>query len=101
MSTAYNNSSASAMTGTAAALGEDFVLSTGSSRTFFTVPAIGSTEGLTLQIKQASGSDYVDVGSIIDGKLGNTGVVTARGEGNSTFRVNKSATAVSTAVFYD
>ena len=101
MSTAYNNSSASAMTGTAAALGEDFTLASGSSRTFFTVPAIGSTEGLTLQIKQASGSDYVDVGTIIDGKLGNTGVVTARGEGNSTFRVNKSATAVSTAVFYD
>ena len=101
MSTAYNNSSASAMTGTAAALGEDFVLSTGSSRTFFTVPAIGSTEGLTLQIKQASGSDYVDVGTIIDGKLGNTGVVTARGAGDSVFRVNKSATAVSTAVFYD
>ena len=101
MSTAYNNSSASAMTGTAAALGEDFVLSTGSSRTFFTVPAIGSTEGLTLQIKQASGSDYVDVGTIIDGKLGNTGVVTARGEGNSTFRVNKTDTDVSTAVFFD
>ena len=101
MSTAYNNSSAAAMTGTAAAIGEDFTLSSGSSRTFFTVPAIGPLESLTLQIKQAGGSDYVDVGTLVSGKLGNTGVVTARGAGDSTFRVNKSATNVSTAVFFD
>ena len=101
MTTAYNNSSAAAMTGTAAALGEDFVLSTGSSRTFFTVPAIGPTESLTLQIRRVGSSDYVDVGTLVDGKKGNTGVVTARGNGDSTFRVNKSATNVSTAVFFD
>ena len=86
---------------TAADEGDEFTLSTGSSRTFFTVPAIGSTEGLTLQIRRVGSTDYVDVGTLIDGKLGNTGVVTARGAGDSTFRVNKSATAVSTAVFYD
>ena len=101
MSTAYNNSSAAAMTGTAAALGEDFTLSTGSSRTFFTVPAVKPGEALLLQIKQAGGSDYVDVGVLASTKTGNVGVVTARGAGDSTFRVNKTDTEVSTAVFFD
>jgi len=101
MSTAYNNSSAAAMTGTAAAIGEDFVLSSGSSRTFYTVPSIGPLESLTLQIRRVGSTDYVDVGTLVSGKLGNTGVVTARGAGDSIFRVNKSATSVATQVFFD
>ena len=101
MSTAYNNSSAAAMTGTAAAVGEDFTLSTGSSRTFFTVPAVKPGEALILQIKESNGGSFVDVGVLASTKTGNVGVVTARGEGDSTFRVNKTDTEVSTAVFFD
>ena len=86
---------------TAADNGAEFTLSTGSSRTFFTVPAIGSLESLTLQIKESNGGSFVDVGTLVSGKLGNTGVVTARGEGDSIFRVNKSATSVATQVFFD
>jgi hypothetical protein len=100
MTTAYNNSSAAAMTGTAAALGEDFTLSTGSSRTFFTVPALGANEALTLQIRRVGSTDYIDVGDIVAGG-DTTGVVTARGAGDSTFRVNKSSTGESVAVFFD
>ena len=101
MSTAYNKSGGSpAMTGTDQADGEDFILSTGSSRTFFTVPALGANEALTLQIKRVGSTDYIDVGDIVAGSE-NTGVVTARGSGDSTFRVNKSATDVSVAVFFD
>ena len=100
MSTAYNNSSASPMTGTAAAIGEDFILSTGSSRTFFTTTPLSSGENLVLQIKETNGGTYTTVGELC--KLGTTsGVVTARGAGNSTFRVNKSETGVSVAAFFD
>lgn len=97
---AYPKSDDSAMTGTAAATGKDFVLSTGSSRTFFTVPPMASGESLSLQIKQAAGSDYIAVGTLVSNGE-STGVVTARGAGDSTFRVNKSATGVSVAVFFD
>jgi len=101
MTTAYNKSGGSpAMTGTAAATGEDFTLSTGSSRTFFTIPGISSGENLILQIKQAGGTDYINVGDLCT--VGDqVGVVTARGNGDSTFRVNKSETDVSVAVFFD
>lgn len=97
---AYPKSDNSAMTGTAAETGKDFVLSTGSSRTFFTIPAMASGESLTLQIKQAAGTDYIAVGTLVSNGE-STGVVTARGAGDSTFRVNKSATGVSVAVFFD
>ena len=103
MTTAAYTTTASgnpAMTGTAAATGVDFVLATGASRTFFTVPPVSSGEGLTLEIKQAAGSDYIAVGSLV-GVGESTGVVTARGAGPSTFRVNKSLTGVSVAVFFD
>ena len=102
MTTAYTTTAGGnpAMTGTAAATGVDFVLATGSSRTFFTIPAMASGESLTLQIKQAAGTDYIAVGTLVSNGE-STGVVTARGAGDSTFRVNKSSTGESVAVFFD
>ena len=86
---------------TAADEGDEFTLSTGSSRTFFTVPPIGVGEGLTLQIKESNGGTFVTVGTLVSSKVGNTGVVTARGAGDSTFRVNKTDTSLATQVFFD
>lgn len=86
---------------TAADNGAEFTLASGASRTFFTVPSIGPLESLTLQIKESNGGTFVDVGTLVSGKVGNTGVVTARGAGDSIFRVNKSATSVATQVFFD
>jgi len=97
---AYPKSDDSAMTGTAAATGKDFVLSTGSSRTFFTVPTMAADETLILQIRQVGSSNYIDVGRLNE-EGESISVVTARGAGDSTFRVNKSATGVSVAVFFD
>ena len=98
--TSSGSGSTGAGAGTAAATGEDFTLSTGSSRTFFTIPGISSGENLILQIKQAGGTDYINVGDLCT--VGDqVGVVTARGDGDSTFRVNKSETDVSVAVFFD
>ena len=95
MSTSYIGSK------TAAENGADFTLSTGSSRTFFTIPALGAGESLTLELKDAAGdSNYVIVGDVaFNGQ--STGVVTARGAGSSKFRVIKSLTAVATQVFFD
>tara|TARA_R100001163_G_C5019660_1_gene162827 strand:+ start:665 stop:949 length:285 start_codon:yes stop_codon:yes gene_type:complete len=94
MSTSYTNNQQ------AAQVGDDFVLSTGSSKAFFTVPAIGTFESLTLEIKQAGGTDYVEVGKLCEGD-NNVSVVTARGEGNSTFRVTKPITPMNVQVFFD
>jgi len=99
MSTVYINGT------TAATNGADFPLSTGSSRTF-----IASTDDnsvglppdcvLELQIKESVNSGYVTVGTLCD--FNNpVGVVTARGAGDSTFRVVKSATALAIEVLYD
>jgi hypothetical protein len=101
MSTAYTTTAGGnpAMTGTAAATGVDFVLATGAARVFFTVPPLSTGESLELQIKETNGGSYVKVGTICNNG-DSVGVVTSRG-GGSTFRVNKSATGESVAVFFD
>tara|TARA_R100000655_G_scaffold89491_1_gene129962 strand:- start:410 stop:709 length:300 start_codon:yes stop_codon:yes gene_type:complete len=99
MSTVYINGT------TSASNGDDFTLSTGSSRTF-----IASTDDnsigvppdcvLELQIKESINSGYIRVGTLCD--FNNpVGVVTARGAGDSTFRVVKSATALAIEVLFD
>tara|TARA_E500000331_G_C17190580_1_gene684680 strand:- start:93 stop:380 length:288 start_codon:yes stop_codon:yes gene_type:complete len=95
MSTSYIGSK------TAAENGADFILATGASKTFFTIPALGANESLRLEIKDAAGdSNYVTVGDLAyNGQ--SVGVVTARGAGNSKFRVVKSLTSVATEVFFD
>jgi hypothetical protein len=101
MSTAYTTTAGGnpAMTGTAAATGQDFVLATGAARAFFTVPVLATGEALELQIKETNGGSYVTVGTLCNNG-DSVGVVTSRG-GGSTFRVNKSVTGGSVAVFFD
>ena len=94
MSTSYTGSK------TAAENGAEFTLSTGSSRAFFVIPGFGGGEHLLLQIKNASGSLFSDVGILAENGQ-NTGVVTARGAGDSVFRVVKSETSTAIEVFYD
>jgi len=100
MSTNYGTSDPEALSQTAETIGADFTLSSGSSRTFFTEPAVGGNESLYLQIKDTGGSTYRGVGTLVDsGKQ--TGTVTAQGAGSSTFRVIKRETAVATQMIYD
>ena len=86
---------------TAADNGAEFTLAPGASRTFFTVPAIGAGDFLTLQIKESNGGTFITVGTLVSSRVGNSGVVTARGAGDSIFRVNKTDTSVATQVFFD
>ena len=94
MSTSYIGSK------TAAENGAEFTLATGSSRAFFVYPNFGSGEHLLLQVKNSGGSSFTDVG-VLAGSGQSTGVVTARGAGDSIFRVVKSETSTAIEVFFD
>ena len=94
MSTSYIGSK------TAAENGAEFTLSTGSSRAFFVFPGFGGGEHLLLQIKNSEGTSFSDVGILAENGQ-NTGVVTARGAGDSIFRVVKSETSTAIEVFFD
>ena len=94
MSTSYIGSK------TAAENGAEFTLSTGSSRAFFVFPGFGGGEHLLLQIKDSEGTSFSDVGILAENGQ-NTGVVTARGAGDSIFRVVKSETSTAIQVFFD
>ena len=94
MSTSYIGSK------TAAENGAEFTLSTGSSRAFFVYPGFGGGEHLLLQIKDSEGTTFSDVGILAENGQ-NTGVVTARGAGDSIFRVVKSETITAIEVFFD
>ena len=94
MSTSYIGSK------TAAENGAEFTLSTGSSRAFFVFPGFGGGEHLLLQVKNSGGSSFSDVGILAENGQ-NTGVVTARGGGDSIFRVVKSETSTAIQVFFD
>tara|TARA_R100000655_G_scaffold50746_1_gene88375 strand:+ start:1299 stop:1583 length:285 start_codon:yes stop_codon:yes gene_type:complete len=85
---------------TAAENGDEFTLSTGSSRAFFVFPSFGGGEHLLLQIKNSGGSSFSDVGILAENGQ-NTGVVTARGASDSIFRVVKSETSTAIQVFFD
>ena len=85
MSTVYINGT------TAAATGADFVLASGS---------IPVDTFLTLQIKETVNDGYITIGTICD-NTNPVGVVTARGAGDSTFRVLKSASSIAVEVLYD
>ncbi len=99
MSTVYINGT------TAAATGADFTLASGSSRTIIASSDDNSTSipvdtFLTLQIKETVNNGYVTIGTICD-NTNPVGVVTARGAGDSTFRVLKSAGSIAVEVLYD
>ena len=99
MSTVYINGT------TAAATGADFVLASGSSRTIIASSDDNSTSipvdtFLTLQIKETVNNGYITIGTICN-NTNPVGVVTARGVGDSTFRVLKSASSIAVEVLYD
>lgn len=100
MSTNYGASGDATESTTAEIVGGDFTLSSGSSRTFFTEPALSGNESLYLQIKDTTGSTYRGIGTLADsGKQ--AGTVTAQGAGSSTFRVIKRETNSATQMIYD
>ena len=85
---------------TAAENGAEFTLSSGSSRTFFATEDLAPGEALTLEIKETNGGTFQQVGKLcFNGQ--SVGVVTARGEGSSTFRVVKPVTTATVGVFFD
>ena len=79
--------------------GVAFTLSSGSSRTFSCDSPLKGNEVLNLSILGSDGG-YQPAGVLAHaGKL--AGVVTAQGEGDSSFKVAKSATTESVRVDYD
>tara|TARA_R100001224_G_scaffold59087_2_gene34999 strand:+ start:104 stop:403 length:300 start_codon:yes stop_codon:yes gene_type:complete len=99
MSTVYINGT------TAAATGADFVLAAGSSRTILASSddnslGIPPDTFLTLQIKETQNNGYINIGTICD-NVNPVGVVTARGAGDSTFRILKSTSSIAVEVLYD
>ena len=85
--------------GTAAATGADFPLQASTSRLFYCKPALGSSESLTLDIKNVDGT-YTQVGALASARS-QTGTVTATGAGSSTFRVRRSTVSPAKVVYFD